>query len=239
MLPRRLLCRVVLIDRERIPDDTQAGRIRKCLRQQFELLCCQFRLAIKNSGDIAAGVGKARNIAALDRVVIDRQDDNGNKTARAHHCLQCDFGTVRPDQIDRRPHQFGSRDKSSAWVIHPTIVDGEILAFIKTQRLQFSQEGLVLRSRGGGITAGTKNTDAPDLARLLSARGKRPRGCTAKQRNELSPPHSITSSARVSRFGGIFRSSALAVARLITRSSLVANSTGILAGLSPLRIRPA
>src|SRR5215467_11629764 len=52
---------------------------------------------------------------------------------------------------------IGSRDKSSARVIHPTIVDGEILAFIKTQRLQFSQEGLVLRSRGGGITAGTKN----------------------------------------------------------------------------------
>src|SRR5215469_3636579 len=51
--------------------------------------------------------------------------------------------------------------------------------------------------------------------------------------------YSITSSASVSRLGGILRSSALAVARLMTRSSLVANSTGILAGVSPLRIRPA
>jgi hypothetical protein len=51
--------------------------------------------------------------------------------------------------------------------------------------------------------------------------------------------YSITSSASVSRFGGILRSSALAVARLITRSSLVASSTGILAAVSPLRIRPA
>src|SRR6516164_9513288 len=210
MLPRRLLCRVVLIDRERIPDDTQAGRIRKCLRQQFELLCCQFRLAIKNSGDIAAGVGKARNIAALDRVVIDRQDDNRNKTARAYHRLQCDFGTIRPDQIDRRPHQFGSRDKSAARVIHPTIVDGEILAFVKTQRLQFSQEGLVLRSGGGGIPAGTENTDAPDLGRLLSARGKRPPSSrTTKQRDELAPSHSITSSARASSESGTVRPRAL------------------------------
>src|SRR5262252_1234487 len=174
--------------------------------------CCQFRLAIKNSGDIAAGVGKARNIAALDRVVIDRQDDNRNKTARAYHRLQCDFGTNRPDQIDRRPHQFGSRDKSAARVIHPTIVDGEILAFIKTQRLQFSQEGLILRSRGRGITAGTENTDAPDLARRLRARRERPCCCrTTDPRDELPPPHSITSSARLSSDAGTSMPRAFAV----------------------------
>src|SRR6516164_11626813 len=76
--------------------------------------------------------------------------------------------------------------------------------------------------------------------RLLRSRRNRPSSCrAAEQRHDLAPPHSITSSASVSRFGGMLRSSALAVAKLITRSSLVAISTGILAGLSPLRIRPA
>src|SRR5215471_3046427 len=46
---------------------------------------------------------------------------------------------------------------------------------------------------------------------------------STEQAYKFPPSHSITSSASVSRFGGILRSSALAVARLITRSSLVAS----------------
>jgi putative NADH-flavin reductase len=61
----------------------------------------------------------------------------------------------------------------------------------------------------------------------------------AEQRDELAPPHhSITSSARASTVGGISRSSALAVLRLMTRSNLVGCTTGKLAGFSPLRILP-
>src|ERR1700736_6130098 len=45
--------------------------------------------------------------------------------------------------------------------------------------------------------------------------------------------YSITSSASASRFAGIFRPSALAVVRLMTRSNLVGCSTGISAGLAP------
>jgi len=37
------------------------------------------------------------------------------------------------------------------------------------------------------------------MGRLLRARRERPRSCTAEQRDELAPPHSITSSARSSR----------------------------------------
>src|SRR6266536_2576978 len=50
--------------------------------------------------------------------------------------------------------------------------------------------------------------------------------------------HSITSSARASRVGGISRPSALAVLRLITSSYLVGCSTGSSAGFAPLRIWP-
>src|SRR5258705_51434 len=50
--------------------------------------------------------------------------------------------------------------------------------------------------------------------------------------------HSITSSARASKFGGISRPSAFAVFRLMTNSNVVGCITGRSAGLSPLRMRP-
>src|SRR5262245_35953126 len=50
--------------------------------------------------------------------------------------------------------------------------------------------------------------------------------------------HSITSSARASRVGGMSRPSPFAVARLITNSNFVGSSTGKSPGLTPLRILP-
>src|SRR5262245_7335088 len=61
---------------------------------------------------------------------------------------------------------------------------------------------------------------------------------TAEQRDEFAPLHSITSSASASSVGGISTPNAFAVARLITRSNLVASSTGRSPGFSPVRIRP-
>src|SRR5262249_36112519 len=57
--------------------------------------------------------------------------------------------------------------------------------------------------------------------RLLRPRRQRPRRRrAAEQRDELAPPHSITSSARASNVDGTSRPSALAVLRLITSSNL-------------------
>jgi hypothetical protein len=59
---------------------------------------------------------------------------------------------------------------------------------------------------------------------LLGCRAKEACGPTtaAPQRSKsVPPPHSITSSARASRFGAMLRPSALAAWRLITRSNLV------------------
>ena len=70
--------------------------------------------------------------------------------------------------------------------------------------------------------------------------GRAPRAAirrAAKQRDELAPPHSITSSARASSVAGTSRPSALAVLRLITSSNLVGACTGRSAGFSPLRMR--
>src|SRR5215472_9905024 len=72
----------------------------------------------------------------------------------------------------------------------------------------------------------TLAVDAAHPLALLRARHQRPRCRAAKQRDELAPPHSITSSARASSVGGTSRPSALAVLRLITSSYLVGASTG-------------
>jgi hypothetical protein len=68
-------------------------------------------------------------------------------------------------------------------------------------------------------------------------RRERPDRYAAEQRDELTPPHSITSSARATRVGGTSRPNALAAFRLITSSYLVGACTGRSAGFSPLRIR--
>ena len=74
--------------------------------------------------------------------------------------------------------------------------------------------------------------------RLLRARRQRPRsGRASNQRDELAPPHSITSSARASSDGGTSRPIAFAVLRLMTSSYLVGACTGRSAGFSPLRMR--
>src|SRR5947208_3442132 len=83
--------------------------------------------------------------------------------------------------------------------------------------------------------------DKPDHRHrwLLRARRERPRDRrAAEQRDELSPPHSITSSARPSSVIGKVTPSALAVLRLMASSTFVACCTGSSAGFTPLRMRP-
>src|SRR5262249_7547297 len=83
-----------------------------------------------------------------------------------------------------------------------------------------------------------KHADASDLRRLLRARRERPCHRRApKQRDELPPLHSITSSARASSVGGTSRPRVLAVLRLITSSNFVGACTGSSAGLTPPRMR--
>jgi hypothetical protein len=77
------------------------------------------------------------------------------------------------------------------------------------------------------------------FGRLLRTRGIRPCGRTANQRDELAPPHSITSSASASTRSGIWRPSALAALRLMMNSNLLACMIGRSAAFSPLTIRPA
>src|SRR5262249_7331714 len=60
-----------------------------------------------------------------------------------------------------------------------------------------------------------EHPDAPHPLALLRARGERPRGRAAEQHDERASPHSITSSARVSRVVGTLRPMPLLGGRLI------------------------
>src|SRR5215831_319458 len=85
---------------------------------------------------------------------------------------------------------------------------------------------------------GHQHTDHRQFSLLLCAHRERPRRRRAnKQRDELPPPHSITSSARCRKGSGIVRPSVFAVLRLTTSSNLADSWTGRSAGLAPLRIR--
>src|SRR5262245_8250575 len=83
-----------------------------------------------------------------------------------------------------------------------------------------------------------QHTNPSHTLALLPARRNRPRNRrrAAEQRDELAPPHSITSSARASKVAGTLMPSAFAVIRLTMRSNLVGCSTGMLAGFAPRRI---
>ena len=108
------------------------------------------------------------------------------------------------------------------------------------------------RSNGRGLETGALRTAPaldPTLARCQEPDTVDPRLRLGSKRrgeedrracHERSPVHYwITSSVRASTEGGIVSPSALAVLRLMTRSTFVDCCTGRSAGFSPLRIRPA
>src|SRR5262245_3088734 len=79
--------------------------------------------------------------------------------------------------------------------------------------------------------------EADDWGSLLRKCAHWPRRRRApKQRDELAPPHSITSSARASSVSGISSPSILAVSKLMTSSNFVGCSTGRSAGFVPFNI---
>ena len=98
-------------------------------------------------------------------------------------------------------------------------------------------ERLVVRSLLFCVCSMPENTDTGELSGLLCARCNRPRRRATEQRDELAPPHSITSSARASNEGGTSMPSIFAVLRLMTSSYLVGAWTGKSLGFSPLRTR--
>src|SRR5262245_55175981 len=120
----------------------------------------------------------------------------------------------------------------------PTFVDAQTISYAPSESLELPPEGRHPYPPLGIVSDSHEHADALHALALLRACRERPRRRTAEHRDELAPPHSITSSARASSEGGMVMLSAFAVLRLITSSNLVGCITGRSAGFSPLRIRP-
>src|SRR5262245_51104233 len=118
------------------------------------------------------------------------------------------------------------------------ILDSEILPFhIPKVAQSFSKRFEISCVEFGGNCF--QHADAMHALRPLRNRGKRPHGRrAAKQRDEVAPFHSITSSAMARSEGGTVRPSIRAVPVLMTNSNLLDCTIGRSAGFAPLRMRP-
>src|SRR6516165_3365658 len=144
------------------------------------------------------------------------------------------------DDVGLEADQF-SRELGGALgaSFRPAILDRDGATFDPIQLAQSGDKSSRPWTPRRGVRA--QESDRRKFARLLRARGERPRGSrAAEQRDEIATPHhSITSSASASSDGGTSRPSALAVLRLITSSYLVGRCTGRSPALAPLRTWPA
>src|SRR5438128_10733829 len=116
----------------------------------------------------------------------------------------------RYDDARIESHQFAGQLVESVEVaVREAILKKNVAPLDIAELLYGSAEGpKILRRRGSG--AAVQDTDE-SRGSLPCARRKRPCRHAAEERNELPPPHSITSSARARKLGGISRPSALAV----------------------------
>src|SRR5205823_5749849 len=124
-------------------------------------------------------------------------------------------GSRCDDDINVQPDELGGNlGIALAVSLRPAIldVDGATLDPAKFAQPPDKSGGPLAHDRRRSCA---QEPDGWQLSRLLRARSERPRGCrTAEQRDEPSPVHSITSSARASTVGGRSKPSALAVFRL-------------------------
>src|SRR5262249_5234632 len=190
-----------------------------------------------NTGNVPARPVEARN-QTLIYWISAGDEANWNCRCRGLCCKggrkegDGEHGHLASDEIGRQFWQL------IVLTLRIAIFDGYIVALDITYFFQsFSERGREVRTRLGRSLV--KETDHGHRW-LLRPRRERPCcGRAAEQRDELAPPHSITSSARCWRRKGTSRPSILAVLRLITRSNLNGIWTGRSLGFVPRRMRSA
>src|SRR5262245_9651939 len=186
--------------------------------------------------DVAARPIEAGDEPAPDRVAADEEDDryaHGRRLGRQRRYLAAWCNNDR----HLSTHEIGGeRRQSIVLSVSPAIVQGDVSTLEESGIIQASPDHRKERRINGGRTGAEEPNHRHRC--LLRSRTKRPRSRrTAKQRYELTSPHSITSSARASSVGGTSKPSALAVLRLMTNSYFVGTCTGRSAGFAPLRMR--
>src|SRR5262249_53402037 len=121
----------------------------------------------------------------------------------------------------------------------PAVVDTDVLADDPTRLLETLRKR---RKAGLGLRIVRRHAhqyaDPPHPLGLLRPRRERPRRRAADERDDRAALHSITSSARASKVGGMAIPTALAVFRLMISSNLVGWTMGSSPGFSPFNTRP-
>src|SRR5439155_16939460 len=221
-----------------IDEHSKARGCRQQLVQEPEPLGGELVAHGVDTGDVAARSIQASDKAKLDWVQAEAEDNRnrlGCRLGRECHGRAARRSNDSHTAADEIGHQFRNSRKV---VLCPAVFDCDVLTLDVAGFAQsFAESREQTRHRLRRI-----RMDISDdwNARLLRARGQRPRGCrAADERDELAAGHSITSSAMASTPAGIIKRSAFAVFRLMTSSNLLDCTTGRSAGLSPLRTRAA
>src|SRR5262249_28940975 len=146
--------------------------------------------------------------------IASRSEDNGKGPGRLLGGQGADCGSGH-DDINVERNQFGRKSGEPLDLpLGISVFDHDVAALDVTEVTQSLTEGLLVVGVSGPVDR--QIAYSSDLGRLLSAPSDWPRCRASNKRNELPPPHSMTSSARASSDGDTVSPRAFAVLRLIT-----------------------
>src|SRR5829696_33167 len=201
------------------------------LAQEFKSLAGDIGGLARYSGDVAAGASQTCHETCPYWVSGPYQynRDEGGRLL----CRDDGRRSIRNDNIDLKANELSRNlGKALATSRCPANLESDFAFFTPTefaQLLHKSGQPFALSRRCGRA----QEADCRQLRRLLRVRRNRPRYRSTNEPNKLPSFHSITSSARARREGGMVRPMALAVLRLTTSSNLVGCCTGSSPGFSP------
>src|SRR4029077_20491317 len=224
------ICRRFRVEQERDPVD-----VRRNLLEQLQPLAAQRGLDSGETGDVAARPRQRRDEAAADRIRNARENDGDGarfwQQRRRGGCrMRKNEAGLQRDEFLRElfpwPRVLGR---------HPARVHPDFVALRPPELLQSLPESRAVGLRFRvALRIAHQRPNPPHPVSLLRARRERPRRRAAETRDEIAPPHSITSSASNWIELGTSMPSALAVCKLMTNSNLVDCNTGSSAGFGAL-----
>src|SRR5262249_13447365 len=181
----------------------------------------------------------ARPVEACDQANSDRIGSDDEYDGRRRGCRFARLRRISAGPYDRRHLPTNAISRQSLYpillIVSPVILDPDVFALNESRVIQALPESIDNKREAGSRCA----SEEPDHRHrwLLRARSERPSSRRAtEQRDEFTPLHSITSSARSRNGSGIVSPSAFAVVRLMMRSNFVGCSTGMSLGFVPRRI---
>src|SRR5262245_15620916 len=161
-----------------------------------------------NAAEITARSIEAGDEAGFHRVVASREDDR-NRRGRRLGGLCRDGASCRGKYRHAPADEFREEGWQSIKLVESVaIFDRDVLALDKPQ---FTETTTKRRHELGRVFGRCDPDKTHHRNRLFRTRHERPRRCAPNQRDELAPPHSITSSATARSPDGTSMPSARAV----------------------------